>query len=117
MNDYYEELCQQSYQEADGITQYTIDERTRENAEEEIVPQCLNGNDQELTQNHRHDATVNVDDEKIQGDVGEDIDDDRGAQNYPILFAQKQQDYEFYQNRRNEGKQQRWEYHHRLNDS
>ena len=105
MKDYYEKLCQQSYQKADGIAQYTIDERTRENAEEEIVPQCLDGNDQKLTHNHRHDTTVDVDDEKIQGDVGKDIDDDGGTQYYPILFTQEQQDYEFYQNRRNEGKQ------------
>ena len=32
------ELCQQPYQEADGIAQYTIDERTRQDTKKKIVP-------------------------------------------------------------------------------
>ncbi len=101
------ELYQQPCQEADGIAQDTIDEGTRQDAEKEVIPQCFDDNYQQLAQNNRHKAAVDVDDEKVQGDVGENVDDDRRAQHQPTPFSQEQQHHEFYQNRWNEGKQQR----------
>lgn len=108
------EYCQQAHQKADGVTQRTIDECTREVAKKQVVPECFDDNDKQFAQSNHRDTIVDIKDEKVQGYICEDIDDDRRAKHQPASFPQQKQDDEFYQNRWDKGHQQRRKYRHRL---
>ena len=84
---YYEELRQHTCQEANGVTQRTVYECPGEVAKEKKVAKCLDDNNNKLTYNNHQHTIVDVNNIKVQRDIGENIDDDRRAKHHHTPFT------------------------------